>query len=111
MGGYVFDLDLYERYKFKPSFTVRMVSGAPVSVDLSAVFFFYDKLGVGLAYRREDSFAGLIHYYFSPEFYIGYAYDYTLTELRKFHNGTHEFMIGYDFKMVNRNRIYSPRFF
>jgi type IX secretion system PorP/SprF family membrane protein len=110
VGGYVMDLN--KNIKFKPSFMLRMVSGAPLSLDLSGIFYFYDKLGVGLAMRREDSFSGLIHYYFSPSFYLGYAYDFTRTELRQYSNGTHEFMLGYDFRLLNgREKIYSPRFF
>ncbi len=109
IGGYVFDVS--NDVKFKPSFMVRMVSGAPVSVDLTGMFYFYEKLGLGLAMRREDSFSGLINYYFSPEFYLGYSYDFTRTELRHYNNGTHEIFIGYDFYLTNRNKIFSPRFF
>jgi type IX secretion system PorP/SprF family membrane protein len=108
-GGYVFDIG--QITKFKPSFMVRMVSGAPISVDLSAMFYFYDKLGLGLAMRREDSFSGLINYYFDNSLFIGYAYDFTRTELRDYSHGTHEIVIGYDFPVGQRMRIYSPRFF
>ena len=109
MGGYVFYLN--PTTKFKPSFMMRMVNGAPVSIDLAGMFYFQDKLGLGLAMRREATFSALINYYFSPSFYIGYAYDYTRTELRDFSNGTHEFMLGYDLQLVNTHKIYSPRFF
>ncbi len=109
IGGYVFDIS--EGTKFKPSFMLRMVSGAPVSVDLSAMFYFYDKLGLGLAMRREDSFSGLINYYFDRSLFLGYAYDFTRTELRNFSSGTHEIVLGYDFQLLSRRRVYSPRFF
>ncbi len=42
-GGYVFDLGLY--HKFKPTFLVKAVQGAPASFDLSANFLFYEKSG------------------------------------------------------------------
>ena len=109
IGGYVFDLS--EQVKFKPAFLLKAVVGAPISIDLSANFLFRDKLGVGVAHRLDDSFSGLLQYYVTPQFRIGYAYDFTLTELRNYNSGSHELMLGYDFKFVRYNRIYSPRFF
>ena len=109
IGGYVFDLS--ESIKFKPSFLVKAVQGAPLSVDLSGNFFFNDKLGIGLAHRFDDSFSGLLQYYVTPQFRIGYAYDFTMTELRHYNSGSHELMVGYDFNFIDDTRIRSPRFF
>jgi len=109
IGGYVFDLS--ENIKFKPSFLVKAVQGAPLSVDLSGNFFFNEKLGIGLAHRLDDSFSGLLQYYFTPQFRVGYAYDFTMTELRHYNSGSHELMLGYDFNFVDDTRIRSPRFF
>jgi len=109
IGGYVFDLS--ENVKFKPSFLVKAVQGAPLSVDLTGNFFFNDKFGIGLAHRFDDSFSGLLQYYVTPQFRIGYAYDFTMTELRHYNSGSHELMVGYDFNFVDDTRIRSPRFF
>lgn len=109
IGGYVFDLS--EQVKFKPAFLLKAVVGAPISIDLSANFLFRDKLGVGVAHRLDDSFSGLLQYYVTPQFRIGYAYDFTLTELRNYNSGSHELMLGYDFRFARYNRIHSPRFF
>jgi hypothetical protein len=40
---------------------------------------------------------GTIEYNFSKGLRIGYAYDYTLTELNNYSSGTHEIMIAYEF--------------
>jgi len=109
IGGYVFDLS--ENVKFKPSFLTKAVQGAPLSIDITANFFFNDKFGVGLAHRFDDSFSGLLQYYVTPQFRIGYAYDFTMTELRHYNSGSHELMVGYDFNFVDDTRIRSPRFF
>ena len=109
IGGYVFDLS--EQVKFKPAFLLKAVVGAPISIDLSANFLFRDKLGVGVAHRLDDSFSGLLQYYVTPQFRIGYAYDFTLTELRNYNSGSHELMLGYDFRFARYNRIHSPRIF
>ncbi len=109
IAGYVFELS--ETIKFKPSFLVKAVQGAPLSVDLSGNVFFNDKFGIGLAHRLDDSFSGLLQYYVTPQFRIGYAYDFTMTELRHYNSGSHELMLGYDFNFVDDTRIRSPRFF
>jgi len=109
IGGYVFNLS--DNVKFKPSFLVKAVVGAPVSIDLSGNFLFNDKLGVGLAHRLDDSLSGLLQYYFTPQFRIGYAYDFTLSELQDYNSGSHELMLGYDFMFIEDTRIRSPRFF
>jgi type IX secretion system PorP/SprF family membrane protein len=109
IGGYVFDVS--ENLKFKPSFLVKAVEGAPLSMDLTGMAFIKEKLGVGLSYRNGDSFSGLLQYYITPQFRLGYAYDFTTTQLHDFNSGSHELMIGYDFKYGESTRIYSPRFF
>ena len=109
IGGYVFDLS--ENIKFKPAFLIKAVQGAPLSIDLSGNFFFNDKFGIGLAHRFDDSFSGLLQYYVTPQFRIGYAYDFTMTELRHYNSGSHELMLGYDFNFIEDTRIRSPRFF
>ncbi len=111
MGGYVFDLDYYGDTKFKPSFMVKAVRGAPLSVDVSGILYFYKRFGVGLAYRVGDSFSGILQFYFSPNFHMGYSYDYTLTPLRHYNNGSHELYLTYDFPLKSPQIIYSPRFF
>ena len=49
MGGYVFDLS--PSVKLKPSVLTKIVSGAPLQVDLSANVLLQDKVSLGLAYR------------------------------------------------------------
>ena len=57
IGGIVTDLS--STIKFKPAFLVKSVVGAPVIVDLSANFMFYEKLRLGLSYRWDDAVSGM----------------------------------------------------
>ncbi len=107
-AGYVFDLT--DNVKLKPSMVAKVVSGSPLSLDLSANFFFMERLNLGGAYRFGDSASGIIGYQITDQFRAGYAHDFTLSDLRDHHSGTHEFMIGYDLK-VDRERTLSPRYF
>lgn len=108
IGGLITDLS--ESIKFKPAFLFKHVSGAPVIVDLSANFMFNEKLRLGASYRWDDSFSGLVGFQISPKLLIGYAYDYTNTELQKVTSGSHEIMLR--FELISKTaKLKSPRFF
>ncbi len=107
-SGYVFDLS--DNLKFKPSTMVKPVSGAPLSVDVSANFLMNDRLELGLNYRLDDSIGALINFGVTPSLRIGYAYDYTTTNLGNFNSGTHEAFLLWDIDFSKKN-LKSPRFF
>lgn len=107
-GGYVFDLSPYT--KFKPTFLVKAVEGAPMSFDLSANFLLYEKLWLGAMYRHTDAVGALVQYYITNDLTVGYAYDYPLSPLRDHSGGSHEFMLGFEFGNKLKG-IRSPRYF
>ncbi len=108
IGGYVFDLN--RNLKFKPSFFVKQVLGAPLAVDASANFLVYETLNLGVNYRWDDSVSGLFGFQISPKLNMGYAYDFSINELNNYNSGTHEIFIRYQW--ISRiNRLKSPRFF
>ncbi len=108
IGGYVFDVN--PDLKFKPSFFVKQVMGAPIAADISANFLLYEKLNLGVNYRWDESISGLFGFQISPSFNVGYAYDYSVNELSAYNSGTHEFFIRYQW-ISRLNRFKSPRFF
>ncbi|WP_316634642.1 type IX secretion system membrane protein PorP/SprF [uncultured Flavobacterium sp.] len=108
MGGYVFDLN--PNLKFKPAFLVKAVSGAPLTADISANFMIAEKFVIGGSYRTDDSISILAGFQISKSFYLGYAFDYTVSQLNKYNDGTHEFILKYQFNKGER-KIRSPRFF
>lgn len=108
MGGYVFDLS--EGVKFKPAVLGKIVSGAPITVDLSANFLLDEKLTLGASYRYDDAVSGLAGFQISKNFFIGYSYDYSVTDFNKYNDGSHEIIIRFQF-VPKSSRIKSPRFF
>ncbi|CAM1333636.1 type IX secretion system membrane protein PorP/SprF [Tenacibaculum aestuariivivum] len=108
IGGKVFDLT--SNIKFKPAFLGKFVTGAPVIVDLSANFMFYESLRLGVAYRWDDSFSGLLGLQLSPKLLLGYSYDLTTTRLGDFNSGTHEIMLRFEL-ITKEQQLKSPRFF
>lgn len=108
-GGYVFNLS--DNFKFKPAFMTKYVNNAPISVDLTANVLMYDKLEFGVGYRHDDAVSGLVNFSVSPAIRIGYAYDYTLTNLGDFNSGSHEIMLLFNIGKIGKGFDKSPRFF
>ncbi len=110
-GGYVFDVN--RDLKFKPAFMAKSVRGAPLAIDLTANVLINEKLEAGLAYRLDDAVSGLVSFRITPELKIGYAYDYTTTNLSNFNSGSHEIFILFDIDLFGLSIGYdrSPRFF
>lgn len=94
-GGYL--LDLNSNLKFKPTFLVKYTNGAPMSLDLSTLFYINEKLWLGGSYRLFDSFGAIINFKVFDGLSFGYAYDYITSDLTAFSSGSHEFMINYEF--------------
>ncbi|MFT5215805.1 MAG: type IX secretion system PorP/SprF family membrane protein [Glaciecola sp.] len=107
-SGYVFDMS--EDLKLKPSVMLKSVSGAPLSIDLSINALVYEKVEFGLSWREGDSVSGLINFLIAPNLRLGYAYDYTLTNLGQFNTGSHEVFLLYNVDL-SRGNLKSPRFF
>ena len=105
-SGVVFNLS--DRLKFKPSFMAKTTVGTPLSVDVSANFLIDEKLELGTSYRLDDAVSALINFAINKNLRIGYAYDYTVSNIGQFNSGTHEVILLYDFKLF---KYKSPRFF
>jgi type IX secretion system PorP/SprF family membrane protein len=108
MAGYVFKVG--EDVTLKPSTNFKLVEGAPMQWDLNANIWFFDLFGGGVSYRTGDSFVGMVELLPTKYLKIGYAYDFTLTELQKYNSGSHEIMIRYEMGL-GRTKIITPRYF
>jgi len=106
--GYVFDLS--DNVKLKPSVMAKAASGAPLSLDFSGNVLFNDKLEFGLSYRLDESVSALFNVRAKDYLRIGYAYDYTLSNLGDFNSGSHEIFLLFNFDF-NKDQLKSPRFF
>ncbi len=110
IGGYVFTLN--DDFKLKPSTVVKMVSGAPLSFDISANAMYVDRFELGVSYRYQDAVTALAGFKITPELRIGYAYDFNTSALNDFNSGSHEFMLTYRFDVLGLSKKYSsPRFY
>ncbi|SEO01936.1 type IX secretion system membrane protein, PorP/SprF family [Flavobacterium sp. CF108] len=110
MGGYVFDLDKLQYIKFKPATLIKLVEGAPLQVDVSANFMFFEKFVAGLSYRWSASVSGIVGFQITDGLYLGYGYDRETTKLNNYNSGSHEIYLRYEF-FKNTSKMVTPRFF
>lgn len=108
MAGYVFDLS-YD-LKFKPALLTKMVEGAPLQVDVSANFMFFDKFTVGVAYRWSAAISAMVGFQITDGLYVGYGYDNETTNLKNYNSGSHEIFLRYEI-FKNNGKMTTPRFF
>jgi type IX secretion system PorP/SprF family membrane protein len=108
--GYVFDLNY--NLKLKPALLTKVVSGAPLQLDLSATFLFNEKFSFGAAYRWDAALSGLMGFQLNQQLMIGLAYDRETTELggTQFNDGSFEIFLRWEL-IKSFERVVSPRFF
>ncbi|WP_026715439.1 PorP/SprF family type IX secretion system membrane protein [Flavobacterium daejeonense] len=108
MGGYVFDVS--PDVKLKPSVLAKMVSGAPLQVDLAANVLLQDKFTLGLSYRWSAAVTAMAGIQITDGLLVGYSYDFDTTSLENYNSGSHEIFLRFELFRIQK-RIITPRFF
>ena len=103
-------LPLGDNVAFRPSLVAKWVKNSPLEFDFNASFLFKERLWLGAGYRTGDALIFMLEYFTRGGLRVGYAYDYTLTQLRKVNTGTHEIMLGFDLA-PKKTKIITPRYF
>ena len=85
-----------------PSAHIKFGLLTPVTFDLNIKFNYQDILWAGLSYRKVDAIIGIAGFNISNYIQVGYAYDFTLSKLRKYSSNTHEIIISARFKPKKR---------
>ncbi|HLR50518.1 MAG TPA: type IX secretion system membrane protein PorP/SprF [Candidatus Sphingobacterium stercoripullorum] len=94
IGGYVFDFSF--NLQFKPTTMIKVVRGAPLQWDFSANFIFDEKLTLGASWRGDAALAAMAGFQVSPSIFLGVGYDYQLTDLQKYSDGSYEVIMRFD---------------
>ena len=81
-----------------PSLMVKYINGSSKNdfqPEANLKLQYRDLFWVGASYRYQDGYAAMIGFNVSNTFNVGYAYDFTTTNLNTVSRGTHELMIGF----------------
>ncbi|WP_235005276.1 PorP/SprF family type IX secretion system membrane protein [Pedobacter nyackensis] len=119
-------LPLSQDVLLKPSFLLKDDRGGPTSMDLSAFVILGEKFWLGGSYRTGlklynksylqndlstlNSAVAAMQIFPSSNLRVGYAYDFSISQLQGYSSGTHEISIGYFFNRKN-TRMLTPRYF
>lgn len=85
-------------FKLKPSVLLRFQEGAPITFDMTLGMVFYETIKFGTTYRLNDNLQFLFELELLEQLHLGYAYEYTLSDIAQYSNGTHEIMLNFRFK-------------
>ncbi len=108
-GGIV---PLSNEIKLKPTGYLKATQGAPLEVDLTANFLFYDRFLLGAMYRTGDAVGVLAGIYITEQLSVGYSFDWSFVNTTsKYNDGSHEIVLTYDFIFKEYRKIRSPRYF
>lgn len=106
--GYVFDIN--DSFKLKPNFMVKSAFESPISFDANLNALFFERFELGVSYRLDDSFSGLVGFQVTDFLRIGYAYDHVMSDLKVVGPRSHEIIVTFDL-FFNKRVMVSPRFF
>lgn len=110
-GGYI--IPITDNFKLEPQVMARYAGNGkyqqPMNVDLNLSLIFFNRLMVGATYRTDESVEAMVHLQATKRLNIGYAYDYTVSGLNGYNNGSHEIVLGFDF-VRDVNKYVNPRF-
>ena len=81
-------------WSFHPAGSLRFAAGAPVAVDVQALFDYDEAVRFGIGYRNETALSGLFSLQVTENVKVGYAYDRNVGPLQQAGSSTHEFTIG-----------------
>jgi len=105
MAGYYYELN--SLFELQPSVFAK-TDGVSTQLDLNTNVLYNDLIWAGLSYRLSDAVAflsgvklgnvGMLPDYLKP-LSIGFAYDYNLSELSDYNDGSLEFMLNYCYKL------------
>lgn len=92
MGGYNFDLS--NDFRLTPNVLFKQLGNNPSSFDINATLTFKQFIYGGLTYRSEDAISLMGGIQLNHLLRMGYAYDYTTSDLNERANGSHEIFLG-----------------
>jgi type IX secretion system PorP/SprF family membrane protein len=106
--GALFDMN--DEIKFKPSILIKDNPTAPTSMDVNAFVLLNDKIWLGGTYRSaislynkpnlqtglptSSALVAMAEFFLGDNIRIGYAFDYSLSQLGNYGYGSHELSIG-----------------
>ena len=102
-------LPLSEDISLMPAVLLKYVKNAPFDADINLNLDIRKKFTAGISYRlggdgSGDSVDLLAFWQAAPQFAVGAAYDFSLSNLKDYNAGSFEVLLQYDLKQVNNGK-------
>lgn len=102
-GGYKFDIG--DDFQIEPGILFKFVTPAPLQVDPMVRLIWKKQLWIGGVYRamfgvdgmQSNAASAMLGFTYKKNLQIGYSYDFAMSNLNNYSNGTHELMLGVKF--------------
>lgn len=107
-SGALFSLS--RNIRFSPSLLLNYSLPTNIQLDLNGNLIFSDILWIGGSWRMQDNtVVGMIQFQITQQIGIGYSFDYSMGDLSKFNNGSHEVMLIWELRY--QVKASNPRYF
>jgi type IX secretion system PorP/SprF family membrane protein len=93
-AGYRIKVDEY--IELRPAILAKYQDKAPLEFDFAMDAWYNNAFGVGVAYRTGDAVNLMLKGKYKKCF-LGYSYDFNISGLKPFNNGSHEITFGIEF--------------
>lgn len=94
------DVRLASMARFRPGMLVTVNPSAPMDLAFDASFLLYNQFILAAAYRLDDALTAAVQYRLNPMWKMGVSYDFTVSGLNRYSNGTAEIMLEYSLDRV-----------
>ena len=112
MGGYIFELS--REWSLVPSTQFKFTEHGALQADINVLAYYFDRFWGGFSYRTGGGGniggTSLIFGARYKEYLIGYAFDYSMSSIRKYSSGSHELMLSIYFGQYERFFRYKRRY-
>ena len=116
-----------KKVKLKPSFLIKEDTKGPTSLDINSFVLVKESVWIGATYRAgvnlwkktdwnnstfsQNSLVGVVEAFVRKNVRVGYSYDYSLSDLGDYTNGTHEISLGFTLNTNKKSALLTPRYF
>lgn len=90
-----FDIGIAPQFRVRPGVLLSYNPSAPMDIAFDVSVLLMNQLILGAAYRLDDAISGIVQYRISPQWKLGLGYDFTVSALNQYSNGTAEIMLEY----------------
>lgn len=91
MGGYKFTLS--DDFDLEPSLLFKGTMQTPWQIDFNVKGYYKRMYWLGVSYRSSKDIVAMLGVKVK-KYYLGYAFDYTMSNIKRYTSGSHEILLG-----------------